>query len=235
VNVTEDCVPKESIERLQQGLQKALGHDLPNHLLAIQGMLQLVEREQGEKLGAEGRAYLKRLTAATARTQAFVRALHLFAQAGRVNESWEDVPLIEAARGAATEVRALFPERGIEFGFDLRATTARVPGRSFRLVLVQLLAQAVQNLAQGRSELEIGSAPAGAAVLVWVSEKFDSDGADIPARVAEAEGPESAKIDHLLSLVMVREIVAAWNAQLRVDLGQGRPLLALVLPARGGG
>ena len=233
MNVTEEYVPKALNERLQQGLQKALGHDLPNHLVAIQGMLRLVDLEYGDKFCAEGQVYLKRLTAATARTQALVRALLLFAQAGRAVESWEDVPLAEAAHAAANEIRSLFPDRGVEFTFDLRAPTAWAPGRSFRLVLGQLLGQAVQNLAQGKSLLEVGSATDNGTVLVWVAEKVEPDGQDVPARVAEADGPESAKVDHLLSLFMVREIVAPWNAQLRVDLDPGRPpLLALVLPPR---
>jgi light-regulated signal transduction histidine kinase (bacteriophytochrome) len=219
-------------ERFQQGLQKALGHVLPNHLLAIQGMLRLLESEQNANLTAEGQAYLKRLTAATARTQALIRTLHLFVGAGRTGESWEDVPLADAAQGAVAEVQGLFPDREVEVHFAVRAATARVPGRSFRLVLTQLLCQAVQCLTQGVSRLQVGSATVGQTVLVWVTENVEPDG-DMAPRIASLTDPETPKGDHLLSLILVREIVAAWPAQLRVDLGSGRPLLlALVLPTQ---
>ncbi len=219
-------------ERMQQGLQKALGHDLPNHLVAIQGMLRLLELEQGERLNADGRGYLKRLTAATARTQHLVRLLHLSALPNRASESWEEVPLAEAARGAVAEVHALYPDRDFDCDFDLRAATAWAPGRSFRLVLAQLVAHALQNLTQGKTRLRVGSTPAGEDVLVWVAEPAGPDGEDMAARVEAADGPESPKTDHLLSLVLVREVAAAWHAQFRADLEPGRLLLALVLPAR---
>jgi light-regulated signal transduction histidine kinase (bacteriophytochrome) len=233
VTSAERFTSKPWAERLQHGLQKALGHDLPNHLVAVQGILRLLELEQSENLGAEGQAYLRRLTAATARTQALVRALHLYAQGGRTSETWEEVHLADAARGAASEVHALFPDRAIEFAFAVHAPTVWAPGRPFRQVLVQLLAQAVQNLTQNQALLEVGSAAADGDVLVWVAEKVEPDGAAMPARVAAADGPDSPKVDHQLSLLMVREIVAAWNGRLRVDLEPGRPLLlALVLPSR---
>jgi light-regulated signal transduction histidine kinase (bacteriophytochrome) len=218
-------------ERFQQGLQKALGHDLPNHLVAIQGMLRLLELEQSANLSAEGQGYLKRLTAATARTQALIRTLHLFVGGGRTGESWEDVSLADTAHGAAAEVQGLFPDRDVEVQVAVRADRARVPGRSFRLVLVQLLAQAVQSLPQTTTRLQVGSAAAGDKVLIWVAEKEEPNGADVAARAVLLNDAESPKGDHLLSLILVREIVAAWPAQLRVDVGSGRPMLfALVLP-----
>jgi signal transduction histidine kinase len=225
VNVTDSVVPKAWPERLQHGLQQALGHDLPNHLVAIQGMLRLVELEQSANLGAEGQAYLKRLTAATTRTQSLVRTLHLFALAGRHHETRETVSLADAARGAAAEVQALFPDRFVQFAFDLRAPSVQAPARSFRLILVQLLGQALQNLPQGKYLLEIGSTDAGTEVFIWVAEKGEPNGLEVPARLKAIAGRASGQTDHLLSLYLVREIVTAWDAQLRVDLEPGRPLL----------
>ena len=51
----------EQLERLLGCFQKALGHELPNQLVALQGLARLIEMEQADRLDDEGRAHLLRL------------------------------------------------------------------------------------------------------------------------------------------------------------------------------
>src|SRR5437899_1008822 len=45
------CRRLERLERLLACFQKALGHEMPNQLVAIGGLLRLLELEEGERLG----------------------------------------------------------------------------------------------------------------------------------------------------------------------------------------
>src|SRR5205085_1375403 len=67
--------PPARQERLLAMLQKALGHELPNRLIAVRGLAALLELEDGARLGAEGREYLARLAAEADRAHALVFAL----------------------------------------------------------------------------------------------------------------------------------------------------------------
>jgi hypothetical protein len=70
-----DGVSADRLAHLLAVLRQALGHDLPNQLIAVQGLARLLELEQGERLGAEGRDYLGRLAAGAAAAHARVAEL----------------------------------------------------------------------------------------------------------------------------------------------------------------
>src|SRR5262245_37101959 len=55
-------------ERLLACIQCALNHDLPNQLVALQGLVQLLEAEEKGRLGSEGMDFLLRLGASARRT-----------------------------------------------------------------------------------------------------------------------------------------------------------------------
>src|SRR5947209_3364292 len=65
----------EQVERLLACFQKAVGHELPNELVAIRGLVQVLEMEEEERLDAAGRDYLHRLAAASDRVAALVSGL----------------------------------------------------------------------------------------------------------------------------------------------------------------
>jgi hypothetical protein len=71
-----DATPTaDRLARLLAVLEKALGHDLPNQLIAVQGLARLLEQDHGERLGAEGRDYLGRLAAGAAKAHALAADL----------------------------------------------------------------------------------------------------------------------------------------------------------------
>ena len=86
----------DRIDHLLALLQKALGHDLPNQLLAIQGLARQLEMDQTERLDDEGKDYLCRLAAAARRTHDEVRGL---------------ADLVRAERS----VKALLPGQAVEY------------------------------------------------------------------------------------------------------------------------
>ena len=68
-------VSTEQAERLLACFEKAVRHELPNQLVAIQGLARLVAEEQANRLDPEGRYQLDRLIALARRTDALVRVL----------------------------------------------------------------------------------------------------------------------------------------------------------------
>ncbi len=68
-------LPHDSLDDLLALLQKALGHELPNHLVAVQGLARMLEMEQAERLDDEGKDYLRRLAAAAQRAHELARSL----------------------------------------------------------------------------------------------------------------------------------------------------------------
>ena len=66
-------------------MQKALGHELPNQLIAVQGLARLLDTET-ERLSDDGKEYLQRLGAAAQRSHEMVRALADFLRALRAGK-----------------------------------------------------------------------------------------------------------------------------------------------------
>ncbi len=95
--MSTDGASADRLAPLLAALQQALGHDLPNQLIAVQGLARLLELEQGERLSAEGRDYLARLAAAAARAHALVAEL-----AGLVRQARQAPPPAPTDRGQGT-------------------------------------------------------------------------------------------------------------------------------------
>src|SRR6266498_4158245 len=68
-------------ERLLACFQQAVGHELPNLLVALQGTARLLEQDAGDRLDAETRSGLVRLGNLAARVHEVVAAL---AEVGRL-------------------------------------------------------------------------------------------------------------------------------------------------------
>lgn len=57
----------DRIDCLLGVLQKALGHELPNYLVAIQGLARVLEMDQAQRLDDEGKDHLRRVAVAAQR------------------------------------------------------------------------------------------------------------------------------------------------------------------------
>ena len=69
-------------DRILGCMHRVVSHDLPNQLVAIQGLLQLFLLEEADRLSTDGREYLGRLQSAAGRAGELVRFLK---ELGRVN------------------------------------------------------------------------------------------------------------------------------------------------------
>jgi len=202
----------EQLERLLGCFQQALGHELPNQLVALQGLARLVELEQGDRMDEKGRGHLLRLADLARRTDDLVRALAEIGRLTRDAGPAEAVSLPEAAREAAAEVNLLSSGWSIVYHFDPEASVLRVARRGLRLVLVHLLRNAVQAGGGRAAPIELGSRRTPDGVEWWVKD----DGRGLPESrqaglfecFAGGAGP---------GLFLVRQIVAGWGGAVRVQ------------------
>src|SRR5262245_55828958 len=145
--------------RLLACFQQALGHELPNQLVALQGLLRLLEAEASDCLDAECRGVLQRLVTLAQRTHALVNDLAELGRLGREPVPAGGVELAEVAREAVAEVSQLCRGRPVEYHIAAeRGLTLGVPYRALRQVLVLLLRHAAQNAAADRPlRVEVGA------------------------------------------------------------------------------
>ena len=222
------------LEHLLACLQEALGHCLPNQLVAAQGLARLLLEEQGGRLDAEGRDLLGRVAALSRETDRAVRTLAEVVRACREPPPPAGIDLAEVAREAAAAAELL--PGGASIGYDFQGVLPplNVPRRALSEALAQLLRNAFQAGVAGRPlRVTVGGRPADGGAEVWV----EDDGRGLaPAQLQEladtlagrrgATGPG-------WGLSLVRQLAAAWGGAVRVwsEPGRGTRITLLVRPA----
>jgi light-regulated signal transduction histidine kinase (bacteriophytochrome) len=126
-------------EPLLACFQKALGHELPNRLVAVQGLARLLLLDKASQLDAEGRDYLERLAAAVRQADEMVRALAELGRQLRDPELPIELDLEEVVREAAAQVRVLYPGREFEYHVAGAPTVLILPRQKWLLAFALLL------------------------------------------------------------------------------------------------
>jgi signal transduction histidine kinase len=199
-------------------LQRALGHELPNQLVAIQGLARILHLEESERLGPEGRDYLDRMSAATERVHGLVSTLAELIRASRQRPSAEVVSLADALQEAVAEANKLFPKQVIEYHFAETPTMLAVPRRAFHQVLFHLVRCAIL-VAAGR----------GRPLRIEVSQRRTNDGAELrlvcdvpgPSHEGRQQAFEAFATESGLKLFLVRQLVEAWGGRIWLESGPG--------------
>lgn len=211
-------------EQLLAVFQQVVGHELPNHLIAIQGLVRVLEMEEGANLTPESREYLQRLAASAGRVQTLTSALAEIGRARRESQKSEVLDPIDVAREAAAEVNQLFPEQSIQYHFSQPGVGMVASRSALHRVLVQLLRNAVQANRPGQAvQVEIGSRASEAGAELWVA---DRGRGLTPERRQQLQDFLSGQISMFpgpgLGLVLVRQVLNRWHGTLSVDSEEGK-------------
>jgi signal transduction histidine kinase len=222
---------REAGERLLACYQEALGHQLPNRLVALQGLARLLEESAGDRLGPEVRSEVARLGDLARDTDRLVRALADIGRLCRDARTGGPVGVAEAAREAGAEVKVLSPGVVIEYDFPGDLPAAPVSRRSLYQVLVELLRNAAQ--AAGAAPIHVGGRRAAAGIEVWVAD----DGPGLPAVSPQRLfAPFQRAGGRGFGLFLVRQVTASWGGSLRVHSEPGRGTRVTVhIPVEGEG
>ncbi len=220
-----DATPNEArLARLLTVLQKALGHELPNQLVAVQGLTRLLELEEGERLGAEGRGYLGRVAAGAAKAQALVSALAEVARLGRPVAPAEAVDLAEVVAEAVAEAKQLAAGRPAEYHVTIPALLLSAPRPALCKVLVLLL----RRVGTAAAHVAVSARPAAEGAEIRVA----GDGRAVPPeQAAQLFEPFTGPGGHGLDLFLARELAEGWGGALRVEsLGGARTVFVVTCP-----
>jgi signal transduction histidine kinase len=219
-------------ERILTCFQKSLGHDLPNQLVALQGVLQVLELEEGSRLSAEGRDYLKRLGDISRRLRETITTLRAIGRAAAETGPAEEVSLTELAREAAAEVKQLLPGRAITYHLRFQGTAVKTYRRPLQRAVVELVRALTQDAAEP-VHVHLGSRPSSGGVELSVSVGEPGRASrerklpeDVPPGAYAPGSPDS------LTLALVRELADTWSGELLAEDGsEGSPrFLLLVRP-----
>jgi signal transduction histidine kinase len=202
-------------ERLLTCLQKAVGHELPNHLVGLQGFIRLMELEEGEHLGPDGKVYLRRLAAGVRQTHELIKALAEVVRFGRQQLSSENVEPGEVFEEVVAEVKQLSPDQGIIYDWPRQAPALVVPRTALRLVLCRLLHQVMLAARPGetrRVEITVEAVPLGVEVRVV------TDGQRVPVlHLAQLFEPFTGNQGTGLELFLARQLVESWGGTIRAE------------------
>ena len=207
--------PVDVTDRLLHLLQKALGHELPNQLIAIQGLARLLDLEERDRLSEDGRNYLERLVAAAQRTHELVRSLAEVVRACRLGPPSQPVALEQGLREATAELGLVPPAIDVQLPAD--GPMLPVPGPALRQLLVELLRNARQAAAPGRPlRIEVGALPGGDRVTFWVRDNGRGVAPDKLPKLFEPfavrEGSRAG-----VGLLLVRQIVDHHGGTIEVE------------------
>ncbi len=198
-------------------LQQGLGHELPNQLIAVEGLARLLALEEGERLGADGRDYLRRLTAAAEKAHALVASLAEVARLGRPPEPIETVDFDEVATEAIALAKQLAAGRPAEYHGPDRTLLLAAPRTTLRKALVHLLQWAATTGTDERPvRIVLSLRPAATAAEICVA----AEGQTFPCeRLFE---PVAGGEDRGLDLFLVRQLAERWGGTARLQARPGR-------------
>ena len=127
-------------DQLLRDMHKVVSHDLPNQMVVLQSLLQMLDLEESAQLSDDGREYVRRLLNATGRASDMVRFLK---EMGRLNTftcRTETIPLIALARELQGELQRLYAERHFEFDWKWHVPTIVGDTRVYLQAILELFA-----------------------------------------------------------------------------------------------
>jgi signal transduction histidine kinase len=178
-------------QRLLEACRKGLNHDLPNELVAMHGLLQLLQSEEADRLSAAGRDYLRRLLGVAQRTQALTRTLKELTRLG------SDTPgaVVVALPELIEEVLAEWPTPP-ECTCTWDAPRVVAPPPLLHLAVAQAFRLLLESGQNEPEHIILSSRPAPAAVELSVHVNSAAPPAYLPAAWHER-----------LECVLIRELV----------------------------
>lgn len=211
-------------DRLLSGMQKVIGHDLPNQMVVLQSLLQLVNEEECNRLSKDGREYVRRLLNATQRASAMVRFLKEMARLNAFNRVSETMALADLARELQGALQQLHPTTVFEFDWQWSVPAILGVSRVYGRAMLELCTGFI-NPQGGQCRLSARSKHVGDAVEL----KF------LLAQMHDA-GPvrgTTQTLDERMEVILAREWLALGGASLEVTLpSRGETNFSIIVPHR---
>jgi signal transduction histidine kinase len=210
------------LDRLLACLQAALGHELPNRLVALQGLLRAVEADAGDRLDSEQREFLGRAAGVARRTHLLVEELARLVRDARETPAPAECDLDDVVRETAAEVNQLDPAAVIEYHVadPVRVKLSPLFLRPILVRLVRALARAAGS--GGPLRVEVGVDGRAGGLRLWLRDDGPGWPADRLARAFEPFAGGAREDDTGLGLYPVRHLVEGRGGRVAVAAQPGR-------------
>jgi PAS domain S-box-containing protein len=147
----------EAVNRELESFSYSVSHDLRAPLRSIDGFSQVLLEDYADRLDDEGRDSLRRVRAASQRMAQLIDDLLILSRLSRAELRRETVDLSAIARSVAADLRALEPQRAVEFVIQ-DGVIAHGDARLLRAVLENLLGNAWKYTSRHpHARIEFGS------------------------------------------------------------------------------
>lgn len=208
-------------DRLLQNMHKVLSHDLPNQMVALQSLLQLLRTEEAARLTNEGREYVRRLHSATQRASEMVRFLKEMERIRSTTAMPAPMSLENLGRELQGELQQKHPQIAIAYEWQWTSPSVIADPPSFVRALVEICSGFLKGrLGQYRLSASADRAPTATRLTFFLEE-----GATVPIDAATPTPMRwtSHSIEQSTEMILARE----W-------LALSRALVEVVLPGGGG-
>jgi hypothetical protein len=209
--------------RLLTAMHPVLSHDLPNQLVTLQGLLQLLEAEGVLPEGSDGHEYLRRLLRVAQKANDQVRILRDLVRLSPGRRRLETVTAADLLRDLQFELHKEFSPGRLEIQIDDAFPSIVADVRLLGQAIVQIVRVLTEHAAPGRCSLNLAQRPLGKDHELRGSIAYENDSRKVRA--------ESAPFEQRLEIVLAQEMLAAWGAkvgQVREEAGRGE--FTLLLP-----
>jgi hypothetical protein len=217
--------------RLMELLRPTIHHDLPNMLVALQGLLQMLRQEEAGRLSPAGQEYLQRLSAIAQKLQGTVSALRHISKADNSTTPSERIALAELLREVVAACKQLLPRSHLVVHASLAITEVCAPPPSLQQALLEAVRLLASQAGGGEWHCAVTARPRPEGVEItlgtWTAPSDETVKAGTPP-LSEAGaidynffGPEQR-----LNLVLVAELARNWGGHLTTweVPGQGKCL-----------
>lgn len=206
-------------ELLLQSMHGVLSHDLPNQLVVILSLIALLELEEGNRLGREGREQLRRLGLAARKASSQVHFLQEMARLRRHQEPVESLDPKYLLREVQARLTHRFPRLQGIHRTAVDIDRLRACRRSLPHALELAAGRGIAPEATGQVEWEWGFRPGTAGPEIHCRR-----------RAAVHPAPSAVQPEMDLDCLLARELAATCGGRMRWEQESGEVVLCLILP-----
>lgn len=242
------------LERLLQAMKPIYRHDLPNQLVIIQGLVQLLEMDEKEHLSEQGRDYLTRLSRVSRKALDMSRFLKEMTRLMTIEERATPIELPRFMEEVRAEARLLWPEVRFELSSDFEVDVVLGWPRLLNLALAETTRGVIANCPRGvypvkwitrrlyegielRLAYNLGSSPCdpikdGIPDGAAKDSLRDLASLDRSAAHPALVSPPAQNWQERLEFALVREMVAAWDGSFTLEVESAHVVFAFFFPQR---
>lgn len=126
-------------DTLMRGMHQVCNHDLPNQIVALQSLLQMLQLEEFTRLSRDGQEYVQRLQKVTQRTSAMARFLKEMGKLQGYIGKPEELSFPVLAREIQGALKQQFPHKPFSFDWRWNIPSVVADYRTFVQALNEIL------------------------------------------------------------------------------------------------